>query len=308
VDAEVVASLEGQIRAVGDAVRALKSQQGDASFVDNKDAVSSKVAELKALKASFEIAAGRPFDPPKPPKKKKATPPPTPKGGNKKGLKKKPPVSDNSDDEVPVRELRANRLAKVDEMIASGIDPYAYSFALTHSSAQLASEFDGLEAGEEDPQAQVVALAGRVLTRRVFGKLMFFTVQDESGTFQLYAEKGKGEGGGTTCSSGLSAQRFNELKSWSDGGDLVGVKGTVKRTDKGELSVVVQEWTMLTKALLPLPDKFKGFTDVSKRYRQRHLDMIVNPEVRTPCVGGGDDGGGGGGRVMRYEARGCRWR
>jgi lysyl-tRNA synthetase class 2 len=111
----------------------------------------------------------------------------------------------------------------------------------------------------------------------------------------------------------LGDEAFGRLKQWTDSGDLVGCAGTVKRTEKGELSVHASEWTMLTKvqrtpawierpvgicsrlwtlfghcargvrwvqALLPLPDKFKGFTDVSKRYRQRHLDLIVNPEVR----------------------------
>jgi lysyl-tRNA synthetase class 2 len=70
------------------------------------------------------------------------------------------------------------------------------------------------------------------------------------------------------------------IKDWTDGGDIIGVRGTVRRTDKGELSVYAKEWKMLTKSILPLPDKFKGFKDVSKRYRSRHLDLIVNPDVR----------------------------
>mmetsp|Transcript_7656 Transcript_7656/g.22452 ORF Transcript_7656/g.22452 Transcript_7656/m.22452 type:complete len:401 (-) Transcript_7656:60-1262(-) len=70
------------------------------------------------------------------------------------------------------------------------------------------------------------------------------------------------------------------MKAWTDAGDIVGVRGTVRRTDKGELSVYAKEWTMLTKSALPLPDKFHGLTDISKRYRSRHLDLIVNPDVR----------------------------
>ena len=73
---------------------------------------------------------------------------------------------------------------------------------------------------------------------------------------------------------------MQQLKDWTDGGDIIGVRGTIRRTDKGELTVYAKEWKMLTKAALPLPDKFHGITDVSKRYRQRHVDLIVNPNVR----------------------------
>jgi len=170
-------------------------------------------------------------------------------------------------DVVAVRELRAARLEKLGLMQKAGVNPYAYSFSPTHSAKTFAAEFESLGAGQED--GTTVALAGRIMTRRVFGKLMFFTVQDASGTYQLYLEKGR-----------LGDEAFDRAKGWTDSGDLVGATGTVKRTEKGELSVHATEWTMLTKTLLPLPDKHKGFTDVSKRYRQRHLDLIVNPEVR----------------------------
>lgn len=70
------------------------------------------------------------------------------------------------------------------------------------------------------------------------------------------------------------------IKDWTDGGDIVGVRGTVRRTDKGELTVYATEWKMLTKSILPLPDKFHGLQDITKRYRSRHVDLIVNPNVR----------------------------
>ena len=79
------------------------------------------------------------------------------------------------------------------------------------------------------------------------------------------------------CAQPKSTQ---QLKDWTDGGDIIGVRGTIRRTDKGELTVYAKEWNMLTKAALPLPDKFHGLTDISKRYRSRHLDMIANPNVR----------------------------
>ena len=106
------------------------------------------------------------------------------------------------------------------------------------------------------------------MLKRVFGKLAFFTVQDSSGTVQFYLEKKRiGDG-------------FKQLMARIDIGDIVGAKGGVKRTDKGELSVYAAECTLLTKAIRPLPDKWAGLTDVNKRYRQRYLDMIANPEVR----------------------------
>jgi lysyl-tRNA synthetase class 2 len=70
------------------------------------------------------------------------------------------------------------------------------------------------------------------------------------------------------------------IKDWTDGGDIVGVRGTVRRTDKGELTVYAKEWKMLTKSILPLPDKYHGLQDITKRYRSRHVDLIVNPNVR----------------------------
>jgi lysyl-tRNA synthetase class 2 len=78
----------------------------------------------------------------------------------------------------------------------------------------------------------------------------------------------------------IDPDAFNHIKQLTDVGDILGVKGTIKRTEKGELSVYVQQYTILTKSLLPLPDKWHGLTDTEKRYRQRYVDLIVNPEVR----------------------------
>lgn len=164
-------------------------------------------------------------------------------------------------------DLMAQRLQKVEQMEADGMTPYAYRYSATHKSAELNEVFDSLPPGQEDEAADV-AVCGRIMTRRIFGKLAFFTVQDSTGTVQLYLEKKR---------LGDSFKPFLDL---TDGGDFVGARGTVKRTDKGELSVYAKEVTMLTKALRPLPDKWAGFTDVNKRYRQRYLDMVVNTDVR----------------------------
>ena len=170
-------------------------------------------------------------------------------------------------------ELRQTRIEKVEQLKQLGINPYAYRWESTHSAAQLQEKFAELSSGEEDPIE--VAIAGRIMARRVFGKLAFFTLQDETGTIQLYLEKSR-----IQEYMPDNPEAFNQLKQLTDVGDFLGVHGTIKRTEKGELSVYVKDYAMLTKSLLPLPDKWHGLTDVAKRYRQRYVDLIVNPEVR----------------------------
>ncbi|MBD2078922.1 lysine--tRNA ligase [Leptolyngbya sp. FACHB-17] len=170
-------------------------------------------------------------------------------------------------------ELRQTRIEKVEQLKQLGINPYAYRWETTHAAAQLQEKFAELPSGEED--SIEVAIAGRIMTRRVFGKLAFFTLQDETGTIQLYLEKSR-----IQAFMPDNPEAFNQLKQLTDAGDFLGVRGTIKRTEKGELSVYVKDYMMLTKSLLPLPDKWHGLTDVAKRYRQRYVDLIVNPEVR----------------------------
>jgi lysyl-tRNA synthetase, class II len=171
-------------------------------------------------------------------------------------------------------DIRAARLEKVAQLKQLGMNPYAYRWESTHNAAQLQEKFTDLPNGEEVDLE--VAIAGRIMGRRVFGKLAFFTLQDETGDIQLYLEKKRIEEGMID----IDAEAFNHLKQLTDAGDFLGAKGTIKRTEKGELSVYVKQYTILTKSLLPLPDKWHGLTDVAKRYRQRYVDLIVNPEVR----------------------------
>ncbi len=185
----------------------------------------------------------------------------------------KPKSAHQSEPQSTLEEIRAARLQKVEQLKQAGLIPYAYNWATTHHTADLQSKYADLPNGEE--VAIEVAVAGRILARRVFGKLAFFNLQDETGTIQLYLEKARIEDGMDTL-----PDAFNLLKHLTDVGDIIGVRGTIKRTEKGELSVYVSEFAMLTKSLLPLPDKWHGLTDVAKRYRQRYVDLIVNPEVR----------------------------
>ncbi len=170
-------------------------------------------------------------------------------------------------------EIRAIRIQKVEQIKELGLNPYAYKWEVTHHAKELQEKYVDLASGEE--VADEVAIAGRIVARRVFGKLAFFELQDETGKIQLYLDKKKIN---STMSDLVGA--FNHLKKLSDTGDILGVKGTIKRTEKGELSVYVSDFAILTKSLLPLPDKWHGLTDTEKRYRQRYVDLIVNPQVR----------------------------
>ncbi len=171
-------------------------------------------------------------------------------------------------------DIRATRRQKVEQLRILGMNPYAYSWEVTHHASDLQTKFADLTNGEEADFE--VAIAGRIMTRRVMGKLAFFTLQDETGTIQLYLEKKRI----SESMADMDADAFKNLKQLTDIGDILGAKGTIKRTEKGELSVYVKEYSVLTKSLLPLPDKWHGLTDITKRYRQRYVDLMVNPEVR----------------------------
>ncbi|MDB9422347.1 lysine--tRNA ligase [Microcystis aeruginosa] len=172
-----------------------------------------------------------------------------------------------------LEEIRAARLEKVAGLQKAGLNPYAYQWKSTAHAQKLQEQYADLAPGEEI--STEVAIAGRIIARRIMGKLAFFNLQDETGTIQLYLDKKR-------ISETMVAvpNAFNTVIKLTDTGDILGAKGTIKRTERGELSIYVNQYEILTKSLLPLPDKWHGLTDVEKRYRQRYVDLIVNPEVR----------------------------
>ena len=170
-------------------------------------------------------------------------------------------------------ELRETRLEKGKALATLGQGPYALRFEPSHRTAELQEAHADLPNGEEREVS--VSVAGRVMTRRVMGKLAFFTLVDESGPIQLYLEKAT-----LAASMPDDPEAFAHITTLVDAGDWIGVQGTLRRTDRGELSVKVQGWQMLSKSLQPLPDKWHGLADVEKRYRQRYLDLIVSPATR----------------------------
>lgn len=187
-------------------------------------------------------------------------------GGGKQGGKR------GAESASTVEEIREVRLQKAKDLRANGQDPYAYRFDRTHFTSQLQANYASLAPGAEAEDGAVVRVAGRVVAKRVMGKLAFLSLRDDKGQVQLYIDRAR-----------LDEQQpggFDLVKGLVDVGDIVGCAGGVKRTDKGELSVVAASLQVLTKSLQPLPDKWHGLTDVERRYRQRYVDMIMAAEVR----------------------------
>ena len=163
--------------------------------------------------------------------------------------------------------MDAERLKKLKEIEKKGIFPYQEtSFEVTHHSKEILDDFAKLENKE-------VSIAGRIMSIRKHGKLSFAHLQDEQGKVQLYIKSDE---------LGASYSLFEE--NFIDFGDIIGVKGVVTKTLRGEISVLVKSITILTKALNQWPEKYHGLKDVELRYRQRYLDLIFNPEVKETFV------------------------
>ena len=254
----------------GEKIRALK-----AAGATNADAsVQEGVASLKALKAELaavEKAAGVASPEPAPAPKKKPQQQQKQSQSKKGGGAGKKGAEGAEGGTSSAEEVREIRVGKVAALRDAGEEPFAYRFDRTHTAAELQKAHECLEAGAE-VEGVVEAVCGRVKARRVFGKLAFLSLEDDSGSIQLYCDKKRVDA--------AAPGTFKRIVDLVDMGDIVGARGVVKRTEKGELSVAVESFEMLTKSLLPLPDKFKGLTDVETRYRQRYVDLIASPEVR----------------------------
>jgi lysyl-tRNA synthetase class 2 len=169
-------------------------------------------------------------------------------------------------------ELIQQRFRKLDEISALGIKTYAGRYEVTASAQQLIDIHGTKSRDELDKERASVSLAGRIVALRSFGKACFSHIQDASGRIQLYFQKNT-----------LGELRFNLFKKL-DLGDFIGIKGFLFRTKTDELTVDVEDFVLLSKSLRPLPEKWHGLTDVEMRYRQRYVDLIVNPEVKKVFV------------------------
>jgi len=167
-----------------------------------------------------------------------------------------------------LNDLLLQRRAKLDELRRLGQNPYANDFPVSHTTGDVQAAH-----GEQDAEALTdcashYVLAGRILARRDFGKAAFIQLQDRKGRLQVYVARD------------LVGEEAFKLFRKCDLGDIIGVSGTPFRTKTGELSLRADSYRPLTKSLLPLPEKWHGLTDVETRYRQRYVDLMVNPEVR----------------------------
>jgi lysyl-tRNA synthetase class 2 len=161
----------------------------------------------------------------------------------------------------------AQRRQKIEELRAQGIDPFNNTFKPSHTIAQIIEAHGSLSGEELEQLNQTFGLTGRLMLIREFGKAVFCHFQDGSSRLQAYVQR-----------QVLGDDAFKLFKRL-DLGDIVGFVGTLFRTKTGELTLAVKDFTLLTKSLLPLPEKYHGLTDVERRYRQRYLDLMVNPSV-----------------------------
>ena len=163
----------------------------------------------------------------------------------------------NHQDLREILQIRRDKLAALQE---AGMNPFEITrYDVTHHAQEVKDQFDQLE-------GQTVSLAGRLMSKRGMGKVSFCDLKDKSGRIQIYARKDE-----------MDEEAYDRFRKY-DIGDIVGVKGDVFRTQKGEMSIRAHEITLLSKSLQPLPEKFHGLTDKELRYRQRYVDLIMNPE------------------------------
>ena len=167
-----------------------------------------------------------------------------------------------NEQEQDLKQILKVRRDKLKALQDAGMDPFAITkYDVTHHAQEIKDNFDALE-------GQTVSVGGRLMSKRGMGKVSFCDLQDKSGRIQLYARRDE-----------MDPDEYNRFKKY-DIGDIVGVEGTVFRTEKGEMSVRAKHITLLSKSLRPLPEKFHGLTDKEMRYRQRYVDLIMNPESK----------------------------
>ena len=164
------------------------------------------------------------------------------------------------------------RRQKMTDISESGLDPFGSRFERTHLSNEVIAENEQFDKEYLHDHEREVTIAGRIMTKRGKGKAGFAHIQDLGGQIQIYVRK-----------DAIGDEAY-ELFNKADLGDIVGIKGNVFRTNVGELSVKATEFTFLTKALRPLPDKFHGLTDVEQRYRQRYVDLMTNEESKATFI------------------------
>ncbi|OGS27413.1 MAG: hypothetical protein A2297_10075 [Elusimicrobia bacterium RIFOXYB2_FULL_48_7] len=167
----------------------------------------------------------------------------------------------------PIEKIVENRKEKLERVKASGVNPYPVKSEYTHNLQSLKTEYENLQ--KEQSTETEVKVCGRIIARRDMGKATFSHIQDFTGKLQLYFKM-----------DNVGSETYKNFIDTVDIGDFIGVTGKLFRTRTGELTVNVKNYTLLSKALRPLPEKWHGLKDVDTRYRQRYLDLISNQEVK----------------------------
>jgi lysyl-tRNA synthetase class 2 len=173
---------------------------------------------------------------------------------------------------VDERDLYQTRINKLRELESRGIDPFGHRYQVTHHADEILAFGADKSKEELDEIGLRVRIAGRMMVRRGHGKATFAVLQDRTGSIQIYAKYD------------VLGQDMYEVFQLLDLGDFLGVEGPVFRTNRGEITVLAESVTVLAKSLRPLPEKWHGLKDVERRYRQRYLDLIVNPDVRETFI------------------------
>ncbi|MFE6798289.1 lysine--tRNA ligase [Paenibacillus chitinolyticus] len=174
--------------------------------------------------------------------------------------------------ELELNELLQIRRDKLDELRGLGVDPFGDKYVRTHTAKQILDAYEETPKEELEQQTVEVSIAGRIMQKRAMGKASFAHLQDITGKIQIYVRQ-----------DALGDTKYSAF-DLLDIGDMLGVKGTVFKTKTGETSIKVQELEVLTKSLLPLPEKYHGLKDVETRYRQRYVDLIMNQEVKETFI------------------------
>jgi len=164
------------------------------------------------------------------------------------------------------------RRQKMTSISEGGLDPFGGRFERTHLSEGIRTEFDSYTKEQLDDETHEVTIAGRIMTKRGKGKAGFANIQDFEGQVQIYVRK-----------DAIGEEAYH-LFNTADLGDIVGIRGTMFRTQVGELSVKAIEFTFLTKALRPMPEKFHGLKDIEQRYRQRYLDLMTSQDSKNTFI------------------------
>ncbi|MDU2239603.1 MAG: lysine--tRNA ligase [Paenibacillus sp.] len=178
----------------------------------------------------------------------------------------------NNQEAMEVSELLQIRRDKLDELRGLGVDPFGKKYERTHMAGDILRQYDELSKEELEEKHVEVSIAGRIMAKRGMGKASFAHLQDLSGKIQIYVRQ-----------DSVPEVKY-EAFSILDLGDIVGVTGEVFKTKTGETTIKVKDLEVLSKSLYPLPDKYHGLKDVELRYRQRYVDLIVNPEVQQTFI------------------------